>query len=80
MGIGDEMSDAWKRGDWRGALAKGAARMKQVALDMTDLEVKTEEATNNDKWGPHGSLGSTGPRRSPSNLALFWWFCARIGG
>lgn len=56
MGIGDEMSDAWKRGDWRGALAKGAARMKQVALDMTDLEVKTEEATNNDKWGPHGSL------------------------
>ena len=56
MGIGDEMSDAWKRGDWRGALAKGAARMKQVALDMTDLEVKAEEATNNDKWGPHGSL------------------------
>ena len=43
MGIGDEMSDAWKRGDWRGALAKGAARMKQVALDMTDLEVKAEK-------------------------------------
>ena len=26
------------------------------ALDMTDLEVVVEEATNGEPWGPHGKL------------------------
>lgn len=30
--------------------------VKQYALNLTDLEVKVEEATNNEPWGPHGKL------------------------
>ena len=32
------------------------AQVKQMALNLTDLEVKVEEATNNEPWGPHGSV------------------------
>jgi len=27
-----------------------------MALNLTDLEVKVEEATDNEPWGPHGSV------------------------
>ena len=27
-----------------------------MALNLTDLEVKVEEATNNEPWGPHGTV------------------------
>ena len=36
-------------------LAKG---LKQVAYNLSDLEMKTLEATNTDSWGPHGTLMS----------------------
>ena len=35
------------------SIAKG---LKQVALNLSDLEMKTLEATNTDPWGPHGTL------------------------
>ena len=36
-----------------------------MALNLTDLEVKVEEATSNEPWGPHGSVmaGMNGSRR-----------------
>lgn len=30
----------------------------QVALNLTELEIKVEEATNNEPWGPHGTIMS----------------------
>ena len=30
-------------------------KAKQYALNLTDIEIKTEQATNNDPWGPHGT-------------------------
>lgn len=30
-------------------------KVKQYALNLTDIELKVEEATNNEPWGPHGS-------------------------
>jgi len=35
---------------------KAVDRARQVAEGLTPLEVKVEEATNDDKWGPHGQL------------------------
>ncbi len=29
-------------------------KVKQVALQLTEMEVKVEDATNNEPWGPHG--------------------------
>ena len=29
-------------------------KVKQVALQLTEIEVKVEDATNNEPWGPHG--------------------------
>eukprot|EP00963_Diacronema_lutheri_P005571 scaffold431_cov334-Pavlova_lutheri.AAC.86 len=37
-------------------LKKVKTSVKQYALNLTDLEVKVEEATNNEPWGPHGKL------------------------
>ena len=31
-------------------------KARQIAEGLTELEVKVEEATNDDKWGPHGAL------------------------
>jgi hypothetical protein len=45
-----------KQGDYGGALKQVQRQVKQVALDMTDLEVVVEEATNGEPWGPHGKL------------------------
>ena len=32
-----------------------STKAKQMALNLTDMELKVEEATNNDPWGPHGT-------------------------
>ena len=32
------------------------ASVVQVVLNLSDVAVKTLEATNNEKWGPHGQL------------------------
>ena len=45
-----------KQGDYGGALKQVQQQVKKVALDMTDLEVVVEEATNLEPWGPHGKL------------------------
>ena len=38
-----------------GFFVKQAARaVKQGFLNLTDLEIKVEDATNLDPWGPHG--------------------------
>lgn len=37
---------------------KGIDRARQIAEGLNELEMKVEEATNNDKWGPHGTLMS----------------------
>jgi ENTH domain len=39
-----------------GYLKSLSTKVKQMALNLTDLEVKVEEATNNDPWGPHGTV------------------------
>ncbi|XRB13297.1 ENTH domain-containing protein [Pseudoscourfieldia marina] len=39
-------------------LSKLQQRARQVAYNLSDLELKVEEATNLDPWGPHGSLMS----------------------
>jgi len=31
-------------------------KAKQYALNLTDIEIKVEQATNNDPWGPHGTV------------------------
>ncbi|GMH33384.1 hypothetical protein BSKO_01218 [Bryopsis sp. KO-2023] len=31
-------------------------KVRQFAFNLTETELKVEEATNSDKWGPHGSL------------------------
>lgn len=33
----------------------GQKQVRQFALNLTETELRTEEATNNDPWGPHGS-------------------------
>lgn len=38
-----------------GYLKTLSTKVKQMALNLTDIEVKVEEATNNEPWGPHGS-------------------------
>ena len=35
-----------------------ANRAKQYALNLSEIELKVEEATNNDAWGPTGTLMS----------------------
>lgn len=33
----------------------GQKQIRQFALNLTETEIRVEEATNNDPWGPHGS-------------------------
>lgn len=44
-----------KKTEAGGYLMSLTTKVKQMALNLTDLEVKVEEATNNEPWGPHGS-------------------------
>lgn len=48
--------DKLKTVDWRGLARSASNRVKQYALNLSDLELKVEEATNKDSWGPHGSV------------------------
>jgi len=45
-----------KKTEAGGYLMSLTTKVKQMALNLTDLEVKVEEATNNEPWGPHGSV------------------------
>jgi hypothetical protein len=44
--------------DWGGMLKKATNKVKQYTLNLTDLELKVEDATSNETWGPHGSVMS----------------------
>ena len=35
---------------------KGLDKARQYAEGLNELEIKVEEATNSDRWGPHGTL------------------------
>lgn len=49
-------------------------KAKQYALNLTDIEIKTEQATNNDPWGPHGTAMG-GETRCVSWLLLLMLRC-----
>lgn len=48
--------DKLKDVDWRGIAKSAAQKVKKYTLNLTDLEMKVEEATNLETWGPHGSV------------------------
>ena len=41
--------------DWRGLAKTASAKVKKYTLNLSDLELKVEDATNAETWGPHGS-------------------------
>jgi hypothetical protein len=43
-------------------------KVKQYAKNLSPLEVKVEEATSNEPWGPHGSIMAGAVKRSCSIL------------
>lgn len=47
---------AFSLSDWKEKAKQLARKAKQYALSMSDLEMKVEEATNSEPWGPHGQL------------------------
>ena len=51
--------------DWRGLYKSAKNSVKKYSLNLTDLEVKVEDATSNETWGPHGSVmtGAIGCRQ-----------------
>lgn len=49
-------------GKMKNMARKGIDKARQIAEGLNELEMKVEEATNNDKWGPHGSLMSGAQR------------------
>lgn len=48
--------DKLKEVDWRGLYKSATQKVKKYTLNLTDLEIKVEEATNAETWGPHGSV------------------------
>ena len=54
-------------------------KVKQMALNLSEIEVKVEDATNNDPWGPHGTVmaGADGGPRLASVRSC--WLCAALG-
>lgn len=41
-------------------------QVKKYTLNLTDLELKVEEATSAETWGPHGSTMNGAPARPPA--------------
>ncbi len=37
--------------DWRGLVKTATSKAKKYVLNLTDLELKVEEATNSELWG-----------------------------
>ena len=50
--------DKLEKVDWRGLMRTATNKVKQYALNLTPLEIKVEEATNGDTWGPHSSVSN----------------------
>lgn len=47
--------DKLKEVDWRGIYKTASQKVKKYTMNLTDLEIKVEEATSAETWGPHGS-------------------------
>lgn len=43
--------DKLKEVDWRGIYKTASAKVKKYTLNLTDLELKVEDATNSETWG-----------------------------
>ena len=43
-------------------------KVKQYALNLSEIEIKVEEATNNEPWGPHGTV-MQGKRAKPDSIS-----------
>lgn len=48
--------DKLKSVDWRGLIKTATNKVKQYTLNLSPLELKVEDATNMETWGPHGSV------------------------
>ncbi len=44
------------KADYSGYLKGITNKVKQYALNLSEIELKVEEATNNEPWGPHGTV------------------------
>lgn len=42
--------------DWGSMVKSVTNKVKQYTLNLSDLELKVEDATSNETWGPHGSV------------------------
>jgi hypothetical protein len=57
-------------------------KVKQMALNLSEIEVKVEDATNNDPWGPHGTVMAGAGGGTPiTSVRSCWlsrcaWVCA----
>jgi hypothetical protein len=54
--------------DWRGLAKTATQKVKKYTLNLTDLEIKVEDATNSETWGePAAGLlrGRPGPPARP---------------
>ncbi|PRW45169.1 ENTH domain-containing [Chlorella sorokiniana] len=47
--------DKLREVDWRGMVKTATQKVKKYTLNLTDLELKVEDATSAETWGPHGS-------------------------
>jgi epsin len=65
----------WSKGSEALTYLKGLGnKVKQIALQLTEIEIKVEDATNNDPWGPHGKDMAGMVTQNPSpfpGLAVF---------
>lgn len=57
---------------------KGLDKARQYAEGLNELEIKVEEATNSDKWGPHGTLMQGMPRASQEHIRTNCEHCLSI--
>lgn len=55
--------DKLKEVDWRGLYKTATQKVKKYTLNLTDLEIKVEEATNSETWG------ACAARSRPAHLA-----------
>ena len=45
-----------KQVDWRGLVKTATNKVKQYTMNLSPLELKVEDATNMETWGPHGTV------------------------
>ena len=60
--------------DWRGLAKTATQKVKKYTLNLTDLEIKVEDATNSETWGEPASQPASQPGGLPAGrpLWLLW--------